>query len=218
MAEDLYKRLKVKRTATPAEITKAYRLRAKKVHPDRNPGDERAASEFRAVHLAWQVLSDDGRRARYDATGEWDETEVKNEWRMVAHVLHQVFAGLVEQLVKVGGKMEHQDLLAGLKMGLRQGQQQQQAKRRELAAKIAACEETVKRFKCPDDKPNLLSGSAIQMLGALKAASVGLEEEAEGAKKALEYLEVCGWDFVRSGFGYSNSAATSTTGGYRMFA
>ena len=60
---DLYAVLGVPRTATDAELTKAYRQRAKFTHPDAG-GDPLA---FRAVDRAWRTLSDPGLRAGYDA-------------------------------------------------------------------------------------------------------------------------------------------------------
>ena len=55
--------------ATPDEIRRAYRRCARDHHPDANPADAEAAGErFRQVALAYQVLSDPGRRAAYDAS------------------------------------------------------------------------------------------------------------------------------------------------------
>jgi DnaJ domain len=54
--------------ATADEIRQAYRRRARDHHPDTNPADAAAGERFRQVALAYQVLSDPGRRARYDAS------------------------------------------------------------------------------------------------------------------------------------------------------
>lgn len=218
MAEDLYKRLKVKRTATPAEITNAYRLRAKEVHPDRNPGDERAASEFREVYLAWQVLSDDGRRARYDATGEFDEGVIANEWKAAGQVIAGALESVLKQYVQAGIDAKQQDFLGQLKGALRAGREQQ--KKNKVALELAAVQyrTVIERFKVKDGEPNLVAGSAAQQLAGVENAVRNLVEEMAGVEKALKHLEDCGWEFVRSGFGYSSSAATSPTGGYRMFA
>ncbi len=66
MAEDLYALLGVARDATPDDIKRAYRRRARESHPDAG-GDE---EEFKRVTHAHQVLSDPDRRARYDRFGD----------------------------------------------------------------------------------------------------------------------------------------------------
>jgi len=67
MAKDPYKLLGVTRSATDAEIRKAYRALAKKLHPDVNPGDEKTADRFKEVTAAYNLLSDKDLRARYDS-------------------------------------------------------------------------------------------------------------------------------------------------------
>lgn len=62
----LYEVLGVPRDATTAEIRKAYRKQALLSHPDKNPGDEVAEAFFRKVAVAYDVLSDDAKRSRYD--------------------------------------------------------------------------------------------------------------------------------------------------------
>ncbi len=68
---DYYEVLGVSRTATAVEIKKAYRKLAMKYHPDRNTGDDREEAEirFKEVKQAYEVLSDDQKRAAYDQFG-----------------------------------------------------------------------------------------------------------------------------------------------------
>lgn len=66
--DDYYALLGVGRDADEAEIKKAYRRVALESHPDRFPDDEEAHERFRKASEAYEVLSDPGKRARYDAT------------------------------------------------------------------------------------------------------------------------------------------------------
>src|SRR5512142_3256740 len=70
MAADLYQELGVEKSATEAEIKKAYRKLASKLHPDKNPGDKKAETRFKAVNRAYQTLSDAKKRALYDEFGD----------------------------------------------------------------------------------------------------------------------------------------------------
>lgn len=71
MAErDYYKALGLARDVTAAEVKKAYRALAKKLHPDLNPDDPNAEAQFKKVTAAYEVLSDPKKRDLYDRFGE----------------------------------------------------------------------------------------------------------------------------------------------------
>ena len=71
----LYEVLGVSRDASRDEIRKAYRKQALLSHPDKNPGDEVAQAFFLKVAVAYDILSDDAKRTRYDR-GEGSDTEI----------------------------------------------------------------------------------------------------------------------------------------------
>jgi curved DNA-binding protein len=67
--KDYYKILGVDRKASADDIRSAYRKLAMKYHPDKNPGDKKAEDKFKDINEAYQVLSDEQKRARYDQLG-----------------------------------------------------------------------------------------------------------------------------------------------------
>ncbi len=69
MKQDYYEILGVTKTATKQEIKKAYRKKAIKYHPDKNPDDKTAEEKFKLAAEAYEILSDENKKARYDQYG-----------------------------------------------------------------------------------------------------------------------------------------------------
>ena len=67
--KDYYEILSISKGATAAEIKKAYRKKAIEHHPDKNPDDKGAEAKFKEAAEAYEVLSDDNKKARYDQYG-----------------------------------------------------------------------------------------------------------------------------------------------------
>lgn len=67
---DFYNILGVSKSAKKNDIKKAYRKLAKELHPDKNHGDPEASGRFQDLGAAYEVLSDDEKRKKYDRCGE----------------------------------------------------------------------------------------------------------------------------------------------------
>ena len=67
---DYYELLEIEKTSDKAAIKKAYRKLAMQYHPDKNPNDKEAEEKFKSINEAYQVLSDDEKRALYDRYGK----------------------------------------------------------------------------------------------------------------------------------------------------
>jgi len=74
MAKDYYAVLGVAKSASPEEISKAYKKLARENHPDRNPGDKGAEARFKDIQNAYDVLNDPKKKSTYDQFG----TEMPN--------------------------------------------------------------------------------------------------------------------------------------------
>ena len=74
--KDYYQILGVTRNASEKEIKQAYRRLARKHHPDLNPNDKSAEAKFKEINAAYEVLSDPGKRKKYDQFGDqWEYAE-----------------------------------------------------------------------------------------------------------------------------------------------
>jgi molecular chaperone DnaJ len=66
---DYYEVLGVSKDSSEADIKKAYRKQAIKFHPDKNPGDKEAEEKFKEAAEAYEILSNNEKRQRYDQFG-----------------------------------------------------------------------------------------------------------------------------------------------------
>lgn len=103
---DPYEVLGVARTASDAEIKKAYRELAKRLHPDLHAGDPATEDRFKAVSAAYDFLRDPERRRRYDA-GEIDATGAERPERS----FYRHYAGS-DRYEPAGGFEDFSDLFA----------------------------------------------------------------------------------------------------------
>jgi len=79
--KDYYSILGVNKTASAEEIKKTFRKLALKYHPDRNPNDKQAEARFKEISEAYEVLSDEDKRKKYDQFGQyWKQASQNGGW------------------------------------------------------------------------------------------------------------------------------------------
>ena len=105
--KDYYQTLGVSRTATQAEIKKAFRKLARQGHPDVKPGDKSAEQRFKEINEANEVLSDPKKRKQYDELGaNWEAyTQAGSGGRLLTPFgAGRPFAGFGESGRQAGGQ------------------------------------------------------------------------------------------------------------------
>ena len=100
---DYYEVLGVSRDADHAALKKAYRVLAKKYHPDMNPGDAEAEKKFKEASEAYAVLSDSEKRRQYDQFGH---AAFENGGGAGGFPQHTVFSGCGQKTIRPMKKEE----------------------------------------------------------------------------------------------------------------
>lgn len=188
MAGDLYSLLGVRRAATPDQVKAAYRRRALALHPDR--GGDRAA--FDRAQLAYEVLSDPARRARYDATGETGRPADPARRAALELVAAAVIAA-VEGVVSGRGKAEHAHLAEHVRHWLRGKKAEAEKALKGLEAAGAALAEAAGRFTAPDGGENLLAAVARSHLALAEREKAKAAAVRDAAAAALELVKNQGY-------------------------
>jgi DnaJ-class molecular chaperone len=108
----LYEVLNVDESASPEDIKKAYRKRAKETHPDKNTGKE---EEFIHVSKAYMILSDERKRKVYDETGDVLNDSEENIRSVAMKHIIELF---MQVTTRAGERVEHVDIVLEIKRAL----------------------------------------------------------------------------------------------------
>lgn len=154
-----YDTLGVPENASPEEVKKAYRRKAKKCHPDVGGDPE----EFRQALIAYEVLSDPGRRETYDRTGS-DGENLDPEQSRIASYLHDAFRACLEKFSQEGRDPQYDSILDSMKEVLRQTSNMAEQNVRNQKKLIASAHKAAKRFRRKDRAKDEGSGLVAEAL------------------------------------------------------
>ena len=187
---DLYETLGVKRSATAAQVKKAFRRLAAKLHPDANPGDDSVVPKYHAVVAAYEVLSDPARRAEYDRTGQVPRQAQSDDvvlLNVIAPALLQVLQSLQDGLSVRSPKTvdvvrEIRDLITRQRQGHEREQAELQKAHRVLSA---ACG----RFSRDGQARTLMDDVVSAKLGEIARCLDAVGSVLDQHTRALDYLK-----------------------------
>lgn len=197
----LYDDLGVDRTADTATIKKAYRKRAKKAHPDSGGTTE----EFKSLSLAYDVLSDEEKRARYDATGDTGATF--NEIEII--VSHLIIAAFQRD-----GSNPIRSVLQEVdqrRAGVRQQKAELEFKRNRVQRNLEKFQKANRKTKNPTARDFIVQ-CLESTIADMKKQLDGLDREITKGTAILEYLNDIKFDDSSASqpFGYRSSTLLST--------
>ena len=186
MSDDLYDILGVENDADSKAIKRAYRGKAKQAHPDGGGSTE----AFEKVNEAYAVLTDQRRRAKYDATGKVDEKQTEGlAFVRAMHILTKMFMDVVEKdvdLARLDLTGDMKDKVEGELAALRRAINRDDRRRARAAG-------AAKRFKAKAGKNNVLSPMFAKMESDLERHLANLRAEEEAFKMALDILAQHDW-------------------------
>lgn len=181
MAIDLYHTLGLAKTATEAAIRKAYLKGAKKHHPDQG-GNE---ADFRAVNLAYRVLSDQERRKKYDESGVFDEASIENERALMLDIIAQNVAAVIQN---VNFDVDRASFLEAVRANIKQNIQQGEQAILKYSTLLGRFDKVQKRLKPTGADQSFISMVASQRAQVEEAKSRD-RATMDRFKKALDYLK-----------------------------
>lgn len=183
---NLYDILGVDKNADKKSIRKAYRNSAKKNHPDHGGGKEK----FGQLTLAHDILIDDARRAKYDATGDASEKEPDNEYSVAVNIVAVSLNAVLADCASAGQSPLEIDIVAKVKKKIEAQIPEAQKQIRIQSCMLVFDKKLVGRFsKKQGGEPNIFEAivsNRIQMLSASMANLEKIIKDSEGALKMID--------------------------------
>ena len=182
---NMYDDLGVHKDADQETIKKAYRQKAKKTHPD-NGGK---SDEFRTIAKAYNILSDDEKRKRYDNGENPDNINQNTHEQQVMGAVFNLFNIVVDRNID----LDHNDLFDIIRQNLRSNQQNFKNEKDEHQKNIDRYNNILKRIKKKDESVFFIHMLDDKIRGC-KGAISQLDESINVCKDALKLIEECEYE------------------------
>lgn len=208
----LYEVLGVKKNATPDDIKSAYRKMSKSCHPDVEGG---SADKFRAVQEAFDVLSNDTRRQRYDKLGRTDEDKVTE--KAITDYLDAMMSACVDAEDANGNTDDpsYTDIRERLLITLQKQRVEIADKINKVTRKIRRAEAMIRRFKVKEGL-DLVGKALNKKLSLLKSEKYTLDDLKELSLKAEEVFRRYSYEVGPQSEGQDNQGPTSRRSGVQF--
>lgn len=197
--KDPYDVLGVARDATPDELKKAWRRKAKEAHPDREGGSTERMAE---VNEAYDMLVDPVKRIRYDQTGE----SRFNAEQLARDTLGSLFDKYIEQA------RDDEDVVKAVALELRNIQRAIDSERAGLSKREAKLERRKKRVRVMDGGTNIAHVVIERSLAMIRARRGAMAQDYDAAAFALKLLASYVYDMPppEYGPGFSRERGVAT--------
>lgn len=176
-----YDTLGVPKDADKATIKRAFRKKRSKAHPDRAGGDTRAMV---ALNRAYDTLSDDAKRERYDQTGQDSSTPPPPPLDARARNIIMAMCQLAMEQVD-----EHTDVISVVRQQIPVNKQQIQKTINDTRQKAQKLERHRKRVRYKGEERNFIVDGLDQRISALTQQADQAEEALKASDRALELLK-----------------------------
>lgn len=199
---DLYETLGVDRAASPAEIKRAYRRKAKAAHPDAGGSPE----AFNELSMAHRVLTDDRRRQRYDATGNADDGPDLSDQRAMS-----IVDAILSQVMDMDTALQR-DLADIVRREIQRNLDQQaseESKAKRQRAKLESIKARMKTSAENDPVGRLLA----QKIAQVDAAMAAMAEQRRLFARAFEIMQTYRFEPAAAAFTRTVTVSTSMDGG-----
>lgn len=181
--DDLYKALNVDASADKDSIKKAYKKAAKKAHPDIEGG---SSKKFALVKKAFDILSDEERRSKYDATGDESEKNPDNKFSEAVNTISFALGMVLQKCAESGESPLVIDLMSQIRGVIKRNMEMSQAQIRVLKNVLSIDEKLQGRFT--SDEQDIFLNIILNRITSLKMNIQNAEKIIETGNEALRLL------------------------------